>query len=439
MKMPLPARVAVRYLFARKSHSAVTAISVISICGIAVATAAIVCVLSVFNGFKEIFIDQYNILAPDVAITPAKGKVFADTDSLLALIQDVQGVEVATPVVADNALVIYEGREMPVLLKGVVAADYPKVAGIKKIIDGEGQFSTKAETTSSRIVYDDDIGDYVEIAAAPDYEGVVSIGVAARIGAFPGGEKLLVFAPRRVGSVNPANPAASFLRDSVAIAGVFQSRQKEADTNYIITDIDLARDIFQYDKESTSIEVRTSAGADASQVAAALQQRLGNGVVVKDRLQQQTLNFRMISIEKWVTFLLLTFILIVASFNIVSSLSMLILDKQGSLATLRALGASKRRIGAIFAWESILVTLIGCGCGIILGVTLCLLQQSFGFIKLAGDPNTLLIKQYPVAVEPSDLLVVLVPILLIGLLTALISAGFARARATTNADRQAGA
>lgn len=428
MRLPLAARIAVRYLFARKSHSAVTAISVVSICGIAVATAAIVCVLSVFNGFRDILVEKLDTLSPDVLVAPAKGKAFKSTDSLLSVARGIKGVAVATPVVADNALAIYDGREMPVMLKGVVADEYPKVAGIEKILLDGGKFRTADTTTSVKRVYDDDIGDYVDMPSSPDYMADISIGVSSRLGACPGGEKLLVFAPRREGHVNPANPAASFLRDSIAVAGVFQAMQSDFDKNYIITDIELARAIFQYDTESTAIEIRTAPDADPAEVRGRVEKILGKDFTVKDRLQQQSVNFRMISIEKWVTFLLLAFILVVASFNIISTLSMLILDKQNSLATLHALGASKRRLGAIFAWESALVTAIGCGAGMLLGVGLCLLQKHFGLIRLAGDPDTLIIKTYPVAVDPSDLLVVLIPIFAIGTATAIIADRFARSR-----------
>lgn len=434
MNLPLSAKVAARYLFAPKSHSAVTAISLISICGIAVATAAIICVLSVFNGFRNILTEKLDTLAPDVAVTPASGKVFADTDSILEIVRGVPGVQVATPVVVDNALIIFHGIEMPVLFKGVVADEYRRITAIDKITMAGGAFATTDSTTKggTRFVYDDDIGDYVEMPADVRYAADISIGVASRLRALPGsGECMLVFAPRREGRVNLANPAASFERDSVAIAGVFQAMQSDYDKDYVITDIDLARKIFQYDSQCTGIEVKAAPSVSSPALAAAIAERLGTGAVVKDRLQQQELNFRMIAIEKWMAFLLLAFILIVASFNIISTMSMLILDKQSSLGTLHALGASRNRIGAVFAWESVFVTIFGCGAGLILGIGLSLLQQHFGFIKLAGDPSQLVIKAYPVAVQWSDIIVVLIPVAIIGAVTALIAYRFARNRSRT--------
>lgn len=429
MKPLLPARIALRYLFARKSHSAVTAISAVSICGIAVATAAIVCVLSVFNGFRDILTEKLDTLAPDVMVTPSRGKTFADTDSVLGIVRSVSGVQTATPVVADNALVICNGREMPVLLKGVVADEYRRVTSIERITRQDGRFATVDSTaTQSRLVYDDDIGDYVEMPSDTRYAADIAIGVASRMATMPGGEGLLVFAPRRTGHVNTANLAASFTRDSLTVAGVFQAMQSDYDSNYVITDIALAREIFQYDSECTGIEILAAPGIDASQLAEDISRALGSTASVKDRLQQQEVNFRMISIEKWVAFLLLTFILTVASFNIVSTISMLILDKQNSLATLHALGASRRQVGRIFAWQSLAVTAIGCGAGMAIGVTLCLVQQHFGIIKLAGDASRLVVKAYPVAVHATDMLTVLVLVVLIGIFTAAVSSRFARSR-----------
>lgn len=429
MRLPLSARIAARYLFAPKSHSAVTAISAISIAGIAVATAAIICVLSVFNGFRDIIIGKTDTLAPDVLVAPSSGKTFADADSLAEALQKLPEVAIAAPTVADNALVIYQGREMPVYLKGVTADAYRRVTAVDTILLEGSRFET-VDTLSSggqRVVYDEDIGDYIALPAEERYAAVISIGVAARLRAVLG-ENLLVFAPRRQGRVNTANLANSFVSDSLKVAGVFQAMQDDYDADYIITDIALARYIFQYEGECTGVDIKAAPGVTPTQAAEAVRRALGDRAVVKDRLQQQEVNFRMISIEKWMAFLLLAFILVVASFNIISTMSMLVIDKQGSLYTLHALGATRRRIGAVFAWESVYVTLFGCGAGMIAGIALCLLQEHFGLIKLAGDPSTLIIQAYPVALEWGDLLTVLIPIVLIGSATALLSYRFALTR-----------
>lgn len=405
----LPARIAWRYLRAPKSHSAVSAISIISVVGVAIATAAIVCVLSVFNGFRGLLSDTLDLLAPDVLVTPATGKTFADADSLLNIINKIDGVGTAMPTVTDNALAIYNAKEMPITLRGVVPEIYSEITEIDSLfVNGEG------------------IADY-----SPD-DAAVSVGVAQQLGTGAGSEGLFLFAPRREGRVNLSNPMASFLTDSVSVRGIFQSLQSEYDENTVICDISTARELFQYTTEATAIEINTDPDADISGVASEINKALGEKAVVKDRFQQQETHFRMVNIEKWMTFLLLIFILMIASFNIISTLCMLIIEKQSSMATMSALGMNRRQIGKTFWWESIYVSLAGGIGGIIIGVALCLIQEKFGLIKLGGDPDILVVHAYPVIVEWSDLLVALIPVAVIGIITAWISAAFARSRVDIN-------
>ncbi|MDE6298746.1 MAG: ABC transporter permease [Muribaculaceae bacterium] len=405
----LPTRIACRYLRAPKSHSAVSAIAIISVVGVAIATAAIVCVLSVFNGFRSLLVDRLDTLAPDVMITPSSGKTFADADSLAEAVGSIKGVEIAMPSVTDNALAIFNSREMPVTLRGIDPALYSRITSLDSLIRQRDEAAAP-------------------VAALSPSEVVLSIGTAAQLGIGETDQPLLIFAPRREGRVNLTNPIASFITDSVYSKGIFQSFRNEYDENYIICDISTARNLFQYDTEGTAIEVKTLPGADPSEVARSIEKRFGNSVIVKDRLQQQEINFRMISIEKWVTFLLLIFILIIASFNIISTLCMLVLDKQNSLATLSALGMSRGKIAAVFRRESLIVSLTGGVAGLILGVGLSLLQQHFGLIRLAGDPSNMVVTAYPVVVVPSDVVVAFIPVAVIGVLTALIAGAFARGR-----------
>lgn len=405
----LPARIAWRYLRAPKSHSAVSAISIISVVGVAIATAAIVCVLSVFNGFRGLLSDTLDLLAPDVLVTPATGKTFADADSLLNIINKIDGVGTAMPTVTDNALAIYNAKEMPITLRGVVPEIYSEITEIDSLfVNGEG------------------IAGY-----SPD-DAAVSVGVAQQLGTGAGSEGLFLFAPRREGRINLSNPMASFLTDSVSVRGIFQSLQSEYDENTVICDISTARELFQYTTEATAIEINTDPDADISGVASEIHKALGEKAVVKDRFQQQETHFRMVNIEKWMTFLLLIFILMIASFNIISTLCMLIIEKQSSMATMSALGMNRRQIGKTFWWESIYVSLAGGIGGIIIGVALCLIQEKFGLIKLGGDPDILVVHAYPVIVEWSDLLVALIPVAAIGIITAWISAAFARSRVDIN-------
>lgn len=404
----LPARIAARYLQSRKSHSAVGAIATVSIIGMAVATAAIVCVLSVFNGFKSVIGERLDTLAPDVLVEPSAGKVFARADSVAATVGRIKGVAAATPTLADNALIIAAGREMPVFLMGVDPDAYARTTSIRQLIDPKEGTYLKAGMEHGMP------------------ETTISIGVASQMSSFPT-DRLLLFTPRREGKVNMANPAASFITDSLWVSGVYRAMQNDYDENRIIVDMPTARRMFQYTDQASTLHVAAANGTDPAELALRVQKALGPDFTVKDRLRQQEMNFRMIEIEKWVSFLLLGFILVIASFNIISTLSMLVLEKEQTLSTLAAMGMSRRRIGSVFAWESFLVTAIGGLSGILLGLVLCLLQQHFGLIRI-GDGTQTIMSSYPVVVKASDLLLCAVPLLAIGTVSALITSQFARKR-----------
>ena len=399
MKQDLTAAIAWRYLLSKKSHGAVGTISTVSLCAMAVATAAIVCVLSVFNGFREVIAEKLDTLAPDVMVTPAKGKTFAEAEKLAARVAAMPGVETATPTLSDNALVICNSQEMPVKLKGVVPADYARVTEVRSLVDA-------------------DLGRYLADTVAPSgtIPATIAIGTASRLRTYPGAG-MLVFAPKRLGRVNLANPVSSFITDSLSVTGIYRSDQQEYDEDGVIVPIAEARRLLQYDTEASAIEIRLRPGQHGARAAAAIGDRLGPAYVVKDRVRQQEMNFRMISIEKWVSFLLLGFILIIASFNLISSLSMLVIEKEKPLG-----------IGRNFAWESIYVSLAGGLAGIALGLTLCLLQQHFGLITVSGSPETTIVRAYPVKVLAGDVLATLVPVALIGIATAAITAAFAKSR-----------
>lgn len=401
----LPARIAWRYLRTPKSHSAVSAISIVSVVGVAVATAAIICVLSVFNGFRGLLNDKLDTLAPDVLITPAKGKTFANADSIAGIVADMPSVEEVMPAVVDNALAISESREMPVTLRGVDPEAYARITSVDSIIF-EG----------------------AKMKDLTPADAVVSVGTGQQLAIYATGRTLLLFAPRREGRVNLANPMSSFLTDSVSVAGIFQAMQSDYDNNTVICDITTARNLFQYTTEATQLEVKATPGTDLPALASDIELSLGPNALAKDRARQQQTNFRMVEIEKWVTFLLLIFILLIASFNIISTLCMLIIEKQHSMATLSALGMSRKSIGATFWWESMYVSMSGGIAGIITGLALCLIQEHFGLIKLGGDPEAMIITAYPVAVEWSDVLIALAPVTIIGLAAASIASAFARSR-----------
>lgn len=391
-----PLRVAIRYLFSKKTHSAVNVISLISVAGVAVATMAIVCVLSVFNGFSDLAASHLSLLDPEIKVTPAKGKEIANADSLAHAIMQIHGIEKAIATIEEQALAIYGDRQMPVRIKGV-PENYDSITSLRStIIDGEW-------------LYDDN---------SPLPYATVSAGTAINLRAFPGYDQYMgVYVPRRKGRINPANPMTAFRSDSLVVSGVFQVEQAEYDADMVIMPIGNVRRMLNYTDEASAIEIKLKAGTDTGDAIAGIKALTGEGYNVKDRMQQQEQSFRMIEIEKWITFLMLAFILIIASFNVLSTMSMLILEKTENIQTLKALGASRKTISHIFLLEGWLISTVGGIAGIITGVALSLAQQWGGFIKLGGNAAAMSIDAYPVRVEATDIVAVMAIVLLVGMLT----------------------
>ena len=403
-----------------------SAIAGVSIAGVAIATAAVVCVLSVFNGFRGVLEDKFDTMAPDIMVTPTKGKTIASSDSVGDVLKAVEGVAEVMPVVSDKALAIFGGRELPVTLKGVDPSKMEATSGIRNVILPGGKMPEAYYEEMPEFEYYEDYEAY--IANTPKPQALPSIGAAVRLGNLAGGDALMLFAPRREGRFNPANPAASFVTDSVEVSGVFETKQREYDEDMVIVPIGLARHLFQYDDESTSFEIAAAPGANIARLKTKIAEILGPNVRVRDRSELQEVNFRMINIEKWVSFLLLAFILMIAGFNIISTMTMLVLEKKRQMGVMNALGMPASRIGGVFKNESLMVSLLGGIIGLILGVALCWLQEEFGLIKLAGDPTKLLMASYPVKLIWTDVAIAFAPCVVLGLITAFISASFARSR-----------
>lgn len=422
--------IAWRYLRSKKSHGAVSAIAAVSVAGVAVATAAVVCILSVFNGFKEVLSDRYDVMAPDITVNVMEGKAFSGSDSIVNAVGALPGVEIVMPVVSDKALAVFNGKELPITIKGVESDKYEKITDIKDIIFKGGRMPSDYYEELPEFQYIEDYEEYMANARMP--EVLASIGAAVRLGNIAPGETFTIFAPRREGQYNPANPMASFVADSVAVSGVYQARQKDYDEDLVVVPIGLARHLFEYDDQSTALEIKLAPGANPDQVKSEIASMLGPGYSVKDRMEIEEVNFRMINIEKWVTFLLLFFILVIATFNIVSTMTMLVLEKKRQLSIMNSLGMSLGGVSRIFRHESMLVSLTGGVIGIVIGVVLCLLQQHYGLIRLAGNPETLLMQVYPVKLIWTDLIFAFLPSLILGLATAYISGAFARSRTTPN-------
>ena len=404
--MSLPLRIALRYLMSKKGHQAVNVISIVAVCGIVVATAALICVLSVFNGFRGLIMGKLAMLDPEVAITATMGKTISNADSIIDAVSGIPGVERAVPVIEDQALAMYAQLQMPVRLKGV-PDDYNTMNQMDSVIV-DGQWKLRDQVSRYAVA---GAGPAVRLCVRPDFIGMVRL-----------------YAPQRQGHVNIANPMGAFRQDSLFVSGIFQLQQNNYDADLIYVPLDMARDLFDYDTEATQVEVKLAAGANEQQAMRAITQALGDGYLVKNRLMQQSEAYRLVNIEKWMAFLLLAFILIIATFNVISTLSLLIIEKDDSIATLRALGANDRQISRIFVLQGWLITLVGAITGVVIGLILCLCQQRFGWLHLSGDPANMIIDAYPVEVQWTDVLVTLALVAAVGLLTSMVTALIMRRR-----------
>jgi lipoprotein-releasing system permease protein/zinc transport system substrate-binding protein len=390
-----PFYIAKRYLFSKKSHNAVNIISIVAVCGVAVATTATICSMSVLNGFRGLASEMFGSFDPELKITPVRGKVFNPDTPVFKAVYAFPDIELITESLEDNVMINYRGRQGLAMLKGV----------------GDNFVS---QTDFALILTD---GDTVLKNEINNF-ALLGIGVASNIGVnagfvFP----MEINAPKRNAGVSLANPAASINREYAYIGGIFTVNQAAYDEHYVIVPIGLARDLFDYEKEVSALEIKLKTGVSVKKVQAEIQKTIGDDFEVKDRYQQQEDTFKMINIEKWVTFFILVFILLIAAFNIIGSLSMLVIDKQADVITLRNLGLDNRRISGIFLFEGWMISASGVAFGIIFGVLLCLGQQRFGWLRL-GNGN-FSVSAYPVIVYFSDLLFVLLTVLVIGFFSTL--------------------
>lgn len=395
--MNFPFYIARRYLFSKKSTNAINVISGISVVGVAVASMALVVTLSVFNGFHDMVASFFTQLDPQLKITPAKGKTAASNDSTLMRIRQLDEVAVATDVLEDQALAVYGDRQQMVTIKGV-DDNYDKLTHIRQILEGDG--------------------DYALHAADMNY-GILGLGVAYQLGiGYTYREPLKIYAPRREGQINMANLQDGFVEDELYSPGVlFSIKQGKYDKRYIITAIQFTRHLFDRDGELTSLELRLKPGSNFERVKAKIQEMAGIRFVVRDRYEQQEDTFRIMKVEKLMAYIFLTFILVIACFNIIGSLSMLMIDKRNDVVTLRNLGASDRQIIRIFLFEGRMISAIGAVIGIAIGLLLCLLQQQFGLIGLGSTEGSFVVDAYPVSVHPWDIIIVFFTVLAVGFIS----------------------
>ena len=393
--MNFPFFIARRYLFSKKSTNAINIISGISMVGVAVATMALVIVLSVFNGFHDLVASFFTNFDPQIEVVPTRGKSAPAAAPALTIIKAMPEVLVATECVADQALAYYDGRQAMVNVMGV-DDNFAQLTHINSILYGQGEFCLQAANLQYGV---------------PGIRLAQTLDLGAQWDGF-----LTIFAPQREGQlIDMASDADGFVADSLISPGVvFSVNQAKYDRDYLITSIGFARRIFQMQGMVTSLKLKLKPGADLDAVKQRMQQVSEGRFRVLDRFEQQADTFRIMQIEKVLAYLFLTFILLVACFNIIGSLSMLIIDKKADVQTLRNLGADNRTIARIFLFEGRMISAIGAIVGILLGLLLCWLQQQFGLVSMGESSGTFVVNAYPVSVHYGDVLIVLVTVLVVG-------------------------
>lgn len=392
--MNFPFYIARRYLFSKKSTNAINVISMISMAGVVVATMALIIVLSVFNGFHDLVATFFTQFDPQLKVVPVEGKDAPSDDPVLTEIRQQPEVDVATESVEEMALAIYEGHQAMVTVKGV-DDNFTELTHINEIVYGDGEFQLHAADLEYGTL---------GIRLAQD------LGTGARFGNY-----LHVYAPRREGQLDLSNPQDGFVVDSLISPGVvFATRQGKYDKSYILAPIGFARRLFEQQGMLTSLELRLKAGSDLEAVKKRMRSIANGKYKVLDRFEQQADTFKIMQIEKFIAYIFLTFILIVACFNIIGSLSMLIIDKREDVVTLRNLGANDRQISSIFLFEGRLIVAIGAIVGVALGLLLCWLQQRFGLVGMGGSSGMFVVNAYPVSVHYQDVLLVFFTVLVVG-------------------------
>ena len=392
--MNFPFYIARRYLFSKKSTHAINIISTISAVGVAVATMALVVTLSVFNGFHDLVASFFTTFDPQLKVVPVSGKTVAADDPTLKTICSLKQVEVATEIVEDMALATYNGRQAMVKIKGV-EDNFDSLTHIREILEGDGEYC---------------------LHAADMHYGIVGIRLAERFGmGYTFQNELKIYAPKREGQLNLANPQDGFVESNLYSPGVlFCVKQGKYDKNYILTSIAFARNLFAQQGMVSAVELRLKPGSDFDGVKAEMN-KIGEGKFrVLDRYEQQEDTFKIMKIEKLIAYIFLTFILVVACFNLIGSISMLIIDKRNDVVTLRNLGANDSQIVRIFLFEGRMISTLGALAGIAVGLLLCWIQQQWGLVGLGRSSGSFIIDSYPVSVHPEDVIVIFITVLAVG-------------------------
>ncbi|HRK27267.1 MAG TPA: FtsX-like permease family protein [Chitinophagales bacterium] len=396
--MNLAARIAKRYLVSKKSTNAINIIAGVSTVGMMVGTAALILVLSVFNGFEDLVTSLYNTFNPDIKVLPAEGKTFEPDSATLLAISAVPGVKAVAQVLEENALLRYKNKDYITRLKGVNDA-YKQVTAIDTAII-EGSYRLTLEDADC---------------------GLLGLGVVAALGINLDNQfaRVQVFMPRREGKVSTFAAERAFTQASFIPTGVF-AIQQDFDAKYAIVPIRFMRNLLSYDTALSGLEIALEPNAKPETVKKNLKAVLGNQFIVQDRYEQDAFLYKVMKTEKWAVYFILTFILVISAFNIIGSLSMLVIEKKQDIGILKAMGATKSFIRKVFLMEGILLSLIGATVGVVLAVAVCLAQQHFKLIKLQGA--SFLIEAYPVSMRTADFVLVFITVVVISVLASVVPA-----------------
>ncbi len=385
--------IALRYLFSKKSQNAINIISMISVLGVVVSTAALVCVMSVFNGFVSVIEDSFAAFDAELQITATEGKVF-DYEDVKDFVENNDNIEKYSYVLEDNALIAYHDNQTPFTLKGV-DKNYHQVFELDSLMV-DGRFR----------LYDFDFD-----------VSVVGLGLASKLNLgvdYING--LTIYVPQREGKINIARPDAAFKKGELFVCGIFASHQPEIDDNTLIVPLEFAQKMYDYDSLTvSSIDLKLNNPKLLAKTQKELRQKIGSRFIIKNRTEQQEDYFKIIKIERMLIIIILSFMVFIAICNIISSISILLIEKKDDIDILGNLGMNVRQTSAVFVAEGWLMSIIGVMVGLILGTILCMLQHQFGFIKMSESSY---IDNYPVVIKALDILLIFITVVLIGLATA---------------------
>lgn len=394
--MNYPFFIARRYLFAKKSHNVINVISAISVAGVMLASFALICTLSVFNGFHELVESLFHDFDPELKIMSRNGKFFRTDEDRITRVTELDIIDAYSFTLEEQALLSYKSRQQIAMIKGV-DDNFHDMTGIENLLKGQGIY-----------MLHDEVCNY----------GILGLGLVNKMDcgmkpAYP----LRLSVPRKDGQVNIANPAASFNQANIYSPGVaFLVDQEKYDDNYVIISLELARQLTDRTSEASALELRLKDGASMRKARHDLGQILGQDFLVLDRMQQQEDVFKVFKMEKFISYLFLTFILLIACFNIIGSLIMLIVEKQADARLLESMGAGKKDIERIFIYNGVMISLLGAVSGLALGIVAVLLQQKYGFITL-GSSGGFIVNAYPVSIHIQDIILVLTTVLAVSFLS----------------------